>query len=293
MLHLILLAGLAPAVAQPAATVTRSVTVGVCTRKAEPVTDLQAAEVVVVEGGRKAPALSVELDTRPVEVALVVDSSSAAASAYRSDFVSAVVGFWKGLPAGSTVAVWTSGPPSRVVDFGEDLASAEPKLQAVAPGGKNYAFDALVDACRALGSRAGERRVVVYAGGADMEASQVRTAEAMRAIGQAAATPLVVLVLPGGAGAAMGGPTSGSSFSWDVQGYFERMASGYRGASWTVLSTQAVEKSLQEAAAQLATQYRVRYAGAAGDAPPPRVEIRRKGVKALVGRTQVEVAKID
>ncbi len=293
MIHSILLAALVAAAAQPAATVARSVTVGVCTKKAEPVTDLRAEEVVVSEDGRKVPALSVELDTRPVEVAVVVDSSSAAAPAYRSDFVSAVTGFWKGLPAGSTVAVWTSGPPSRVVDFGEDLAAAEPKLQAIAPGGKNYAFDALLDACRALGSRAGQRRVVVYAGGADMEASKVRTAEAMRAIGQAAATPMIVLVLPGGGGASLGGPTAGSSFSWDVQGYFERMASGYRGASWAVLSTQAVDKSLQEAAAQLAAQYRVRYAGAAGDPQPPRVEIRRKGLKVLVGRTQVEVAKID
>jgi len=293
MLWTLLVAGLAAAQAQVAGPVIRSVTIGAYTKKAEPVADLKAEEVVVTEGGRKAAILGLEPDRRPLEVAIVVDSSAAVASAYRSDLVAAVVAFWKGLPAGSRVAVWTSGPPSRVVDFGTDLATAEPRLQSVAPAGKNYAFDAMLDASRELARRGAEKRVLVFVGGADIETTRTRTAEVQQAIGQAAATPMIVLILPGGALAPIGGPTQGSSSSWDVQGYFERMAAAYGGSAADVLTSQAATNKLREAAADLSSQYRVRYESTAADSAPPKVEVRRKGVKLRVGPTQVEVAKLN
>ena len=291
MLFLLLLAG--PVSPEAADTVTRSVTIGVYTKKGEPVSDLKPEEVVVTEGGRKPDILGLEPDRRPLEVAIVIDSSAAMVSSYRSDLVAAVVGLWKGLPPGTKVAVWTSGPPSKVVDFGTDLATAEPRLQSVAPAGKNYAFDAMLDASRELARRAAERRVLVFVGGADIETTRARTAEATQALGQAAATPMLVLILPGGAAAPMGGPTSGVSLAFDVQGYFERIAATYGGACWVVLSTQAAMKALQEAAAGLAAPYRVRYESTAGEAAPPKVEVRRKGVKVQVGRTQIEALKLN
>jgi hypothetical protein len=280
-------------VAQGASPVTRSVTIGVYTKRAEPVSDLKPEEVVVTEGGRKPAILGLESDRRPLEVAIVIDSSAAMVSSYRSDLVAAVVGLWKRLPPETRVAVWTSGPPSKVVDFGTTLADAEPRLQSVAPAGKNYGFDAMLDASRELAGRAAGRRVLVFVGGADIETTRTRTAEATQALGQAAATPMLVLVLPGSAAAPMGGPTSGVSLSFDVQGYFERMAATYGGACWVVLSTQAAMKALQEAAAGLVSPYRVRYESTAGEAAAPRVEIRRKGVKVQVGRTQIEALKLD
>jgi hypothetical protein len=227
-------------------------------------------------------------------VAVVIASSAAVAPVYRSDLVSAVVAFWKALPEGSQVGVWTSGPPSRVVDFGTDLATAETRLQAVAPAGKNYALEAMQDASRALGAPGQRRHVVVYVGGADVEASRVRSAEAMQALGQTGATPMVVLVLSGGGlGAMSGGPSSGAAFSWDVQGWFEQVARAYRGSCAVVLSTQAVLRALQEDAADLSAQYRLRYESVASAVEPPKVEVRRKGVKSRVGRTQVEVLKLE
>jgi hypothetical protein len=293
MLCTLLLAAVASAPPAPAAPVTRSVTVGVCTKKAGPVADVRAEEVEVREGGRKRAVLGIEPDRRSLRAAVVVDSSAAVASAYRSELVAAVTSFWKALPAGSAVAVWTSGPPSKVVDFGEDLAAAEPKLQSVAPAGKNYAFEALADACRGLGPPAEARHVVVYVGGAAIEASQTHSAEAMSAVGRAAATPVIALVLAGGGTGGMGGPTEGASFSWDVQGYFERMAGGYRGSFAGLLSIQATGRALEEAGALLAASYRVRYESTTGELPGPEVKVRRKGTKVLVGRTQLEVARID
>jgi hypothetical protein len=293
MLWMLLVAGLASAETQAAGPVIRSVTIGVYTNKGEPVNDLRADEVVVTEDGRKPPILGLEPDRRPLEAAIVVDSSSAVASSYRSDLVAAVAAFWKGLPPGTSVAVWTSGPPSKVVDFGLDLAAAQPTLQSVAPAGKNYAFDAMLDASRELERRAAPRRVLVFVGGGGIETSRSRTAEVQQAVGRAAATPVIVLVLPGGASAPLGGATQGATFSWDVQGYFQRMASAYGGSAVEVLSTQAASRKLQEAAAALSSQYRVRYESTLSDDAPPKVELRRKGVKLRVGRTQIEAAKID
>jgi hypothetical protein len=294
MLCALLVASLAiPQAAAPQA-VTRFVTVAVYTKRSEPVADLKAEEVSVTEDGKKRTVLGLLPDTRPLEVAVVIDSSVVMASSYRSDLVSAVTALWRSLPPDARVAVWTSGPPSKVVAFGTDLATAEPRLQAVAPAGKNYALDALLDASRGMSSPGDVRRVLVYVGGGDIEASQVRSAEMVRAIGQAGATPMVVLILGGAsASASVGGPTSGSSFATDIQGYFEQVAAGYRGSCTVVLSTQAALKALQDVAADLASQYRVRYESTAGDPPPPKVEVHRKGTKVRVGRTQVEVLKRD
>jgi hypothetical protein len=294
MLCVLLLAGLAMPQAAAPHTVTRSVTVAVYTKKSEPVGDLKAEEVSVAEDGKKRTVPGLAPDTRPLEVAVVVDSSVVMASSYRSDLVSAVIAFWKALAPDSRVAVWTSEPPSKVVALGTDLATAEPRLQAVAPAGKNYALDAMLDAARGLGGSGDVRRVLVYVGGGDIEGSQTRSAEMVRAIGQAGATPMIVLITGGASAAsAVGGPTSGSSFATDIQGYFEQVAAGYRGSCAVVLSTQATLKALQDAAADLASQYRVRYESVAGDPPPPKVEVRRKGTKVRVGRTQVEVLKLD
>jgi hypothetical protein len=283
----------AHAAAESQAQVTRSLTLSVYTKKAEPVSDLKADEVVLSEGGRKPTVLGIEPDGRPLEVAVVVDSSAGVASSYRSDLVSAVVALWKALPSNASVAVWTSGPPSKVVDFGAALAEAEPRLQSVAPAGKNYALDAILDASRALGRRPSERRALVYVGLMDLEGTTSRLAEAQQALGQALVVPLIVLIQPGGAGAAMGGPTSGISTSWDVQGYFEKMTPAYGGNCWVVLSSQAALNSLKEAAAIVGSQYRVRYESGADAQAAPKVEVRRKGVKWLAGRTQVEVARIN
>ena len=294
MLCALLLAAFAAPQAGTAAPVIRSVTVAVYTKKAEPIGDLKVEEVSVNEDGKKRAVLGLEPDGRPLEVAVVLDSSVAMASSYRSDLVAAVVAFWKALPPGSKVAVWTSGPPSRVVSFGTEVSAGEKQLQAVAPAGKNYALDALLDASRGLGGSVIARRVVVYAGGGDIEASRSRSAEMMQAIGQAAATPMIVLILPGAlASSVAGGPTAGASFSVDIQGYFEQVAAAYRGTCAVVLSTQAAMKALQDAAADLSSHYRVRYESTEGNPTPPKVEVRRKGVRVRLGRTQVEALKVD
>jgi hypothetical protein len=274
-------------VAQAPAAVTRSVSLGAYTKKALPVADLQPSEIAVEEAGAKREVIALQPDARPLEVAVVVDSSAAAAPYYRSELVGAVTAFWRALPEGTKVAVFTSGPPSRVVDFGTDVASAEPVLQKVACSGKNYAFEAMTDAARALAARPPARRALVYVGSDQIEAMQTRTSEAMRAMGVAQVPPTIVLLTAMGANLPLGGPTAGNVATWDVEGFLEKMAQAYGGSFTSVLSAQAASKCLALSAAELKAAYLLRYESDAAASGSVRVTVKRKDVKLRVGRPQL------
>ena len=280
------LASAPPAVAVP---LTRSVTLSVYTKKAVPVEDLRPEDIVLSEGGRKRGVLGVERDTRPLDVALVIDSAAALAAAYRSDLVPAVVDFAKALPAGSSIAMWSTAP-AQVAEFGADLAATDSKLRMIAAAGGNYGFDSMIEGCKALGARGAARRALVYVGGGGLQASRTGTSALMQAIGQVRATPMIVLVLPAGRdGVLGGGPSSGAAYSWDVQGYFEQMSKVYFGTYVEALSTLAVAERLRQAAADLSGQYQVRYESEAGPGDKLKVDVRRKDVRVRVGRSRPDL----
>jgi len=277
--------------AQPAAAVplTRSVTLSVYTKKAVPVDDLKPEEVVITEGEKKRSVLGVERDTRPLDVALVIDTAAALAAAYRSDLVPAVMEFWKALPAGTDVAVWSTAP-AKVSEFGADVAATDSKLRMIAAAGGNYGFDSMVEGCKELGARGAPRRALVYVGGGGLQTSRTGTSALMEAVGQARATPLVVLVLPAGRdGVLGGGPSSGAAYSWDVQGYFAQMSQAYFGWYVEALSTLAVAERLRQAAADLNGQYQVRYESEAGPGEKVKVDVKRKDVRVRVGRSRPDL----
>lgn len=284
----LLVAALASSEPGAAVPVTRSVTLSAYTKKAVPVEDLKPEEIVLSEGGRQRRVLGVERDRRPLDVALVLDSSAALAAAYRSELVPAVMGFWKALPAGSGIALWSTAP-AKVSDFGADLAATDTKLRMIAAAGGNYAFDSLTEGCKELGSRGAARRALVYVGGGGLQTSRTGTSALMEALGQARATPMIVLVLPAGRdGVLGGGPSSGAAYSWDVQGYFGQMSQAYFGSYVEALSTLAVAERLRQAAADLGGQYQVRYEGEADPGDKLKVEIKRKDVRVRVGRSRLE-----
>jgi hypothetical protein len=277
--------------AQPAAVVplTRSVTLSVYTKKAVPVDDLKPEEVVITEGEKKRSVLGVERDTRPLDVALVIDTAAALAAAYRSDLVPAVMEFWKALPAGTDVAVWSTAP-AKVSEFGADVAATDSKLRMIAAAGGNYGFDSMVEGCKELGARGAPRRALVYVGGGGLQTSRTGTSALMEAVGQARAMPLVVLVLPAGRdGVLGGGPSSGAAYSWDVQGYFAQMSQAYFGWYVEALSTLAVAERLRQAAADLNGQYQVRYESEAGPGEKVKVDVKRKDVRVRVGRSRPDL----
>ena len=65
-------------------------------------------------------------DQRPLDLALVVDTSQPMASLYRLNVLEPVVQFLGHLPEGTQFVVWTTGDrPTKAVDYGDDPAVAE------------------------------------------------------------------------------------------------------------------------------------------------------------------------
>jgi hypothetical protein len=293
MLWLVLLAAAASPQAPASVTsLNRVVTVSVFTKKLVPVGDLKAEELRLLEDKKERRVVGLELDRRPLEVAIVVDSCAAVAASYRSDLVPAVVDFWKALPPGTTVGVWSTAP-AKILDFGGELAAGETKLRMIAAAGQNYGFDSLVDASRELAKRGAPRRVVVYVGSGSLQASITGTQALARALGEALATPMTVLVLPSARGSFGGGPSGDAVQAFDVQGFFHQVARAYHGEYVEALSTLAVAQWLRQFAADLNGQYSVRYESEAGPEAELKVEVRRKDTKARVGRSVAEVATLQ
>lgn len=292
MLWLILLATVGPSQATASVPLTRSVSVGVYTKKLAPVLDLKVEEVKVLEDKKERKVLGLEPDRRPMEVAIVVDSGAAVAASYRSDLVPAVVDFWKALPPDTKVALWSTAP-AKIVEFGGELAPGETKLRMIAAAGGNYGFDSMIDACRELGKRGAPRRVIVYVGSGSLQASRTGTSALAQAMGEALVTPMAVLVLPSARGSFSGGPSGDAVQAFDVQGYFAQIAKAYHGAYVEALSTLAVAQWLRQFAADLNGQYQVRFDSEAGPEGAVSVEVRRKDTKLRVGRSAAEIARLE
>jgi hypothetical protein len=286
MLWLLLAATVVGSDTAASAPLTRSVALHVYTKKLVAVEDLKADELSLTEAGKPRKVIAVEPDRRPLEVAIVVDSAVAVKSVYRSDLVPAVVQFMKLLPPETRVALWSTAP-AKIADFGSEAAAAENKLRMIAAAGGNYGFDSMVDACKELGARGAARRVIVYVGAGNLQASRSLTSALMEAIGRNRVVPMIVFLLPSERGGLTRGPSADALQAWDVQGYFEQMRKAYYGTYVEALSSLAVAQWLRQAAADISSQYRVRYESEAGPAAELRVEVRRKDTKFRVGRSSV------
>jgi hypothetical protein len=255
----------------------RSVTVAVYTKDASSVEDLAAAEISVKENGERRAVLKVERDHRPLDVALIVDSSSAIGPLYRRDLVDAAMDFWRGLPEEARLAVWTSGgAPSKVVDFGTDPDEGRRALEMVAPGGKNYTLDTIIDAARDLRGERAARRALAIVTNTDVEASRTLIERTFRVVGHTRVTPMVILVKAGGK------PVQ----AWDSETLFEKLGEGYGGTYEEILTTMAASKRLGRVAVDLGSQYQVRYASGEEKPTFPEVKIDRKGIEVRAGASQ-------
>jgi hypothetical protein len=277
---MMLAALLALMVAAPAAEANggaRSVTVAVYTKQAAPVENLAPDEITVKEKGKKKAVLGVERDHRPLDVALIVDSSAALGPLYRRDLVDAALSFRDSLPEEARLAVWTSGgAPSKIVDFGTDRETAERALKMVAAGGKNYTLDTIIDASRDLRGERAARRVLAIVTNTDVEASRTLIQRTFKVVGRTRVTPMVILIKAGGKPAQ----------TWDSETLFEKMGEGYGGTYEEILTPMAAQKRLQRTALDLGSQYQVRYASEADQPTFPEVKVDRKDVRVRSGASQ-------
>jgi len=277
LLGAFLAAQAAPAPASAPAEV-RSVLVSVTDEKGAPVRDLQKDEVAVLENGVGREPVRIELDTRPLTVAVLVDTSEAVAPAYRLNIVPAVTSFVGRLPSGTRYALWIVGDrPTKLVDFTDDPAAAGKALARTIPQGGSTLLDAIVEASRELNKQEGARTALVAVTALGPEFSSRHR------------QGVVDEARKSGAGAVFYGVEfqEGPSNLDDRTSYdfvLAELAKSSGGLLETTLSSMGVASALSKIASDLSTQYRLSYA-TLPEAKTGKIEVKiaRPGVKVRVG----------
>jgi VWFA-related protein len=269
---------------------TRTLTVSVTDDKGGPVTALRTDEVVVLENGVARDVFRLEPETRPLTVAVIVDSSEPIGSSYRLNLVDEVLRFLGRLPDGSRFAVWTTGDrPTRVVDFTDDAAQASRALKRTFPRGGNTVLDAIVEVSEDLKAREGERTAVVVVSGNGLGFSNYDRTDVVERALRTRHTFMTVNFQEGAAPGDPGFATSdaaGSVGRADYDHVLASVADRSGGLREAPLSAMGVGRSLEKIAAALGGQYRITYA-TLPDLKERKIEVKvaRPGIKVSLGGT--------
>ncbi|HET8645965.1 MAG TPA: VWA domain-containing protein, partial [Vicinamibacteria bacterium] len=274
----------APAAASPvpaATDSTRTVDFWVMGEKGEPVEGLGEQEVVVLENGSARAVSRLVRDTRPLTVAIVVDSSGPQASAYRLHLVDAVATLVRRLPEGARYALWTTGDrPRKVLDLTDNRGAAAGALRKVFPAGGNTLFDALTEAAEELQEREAERTAIVAITGIGIGFSN-RGRQAVVDELKRRRVPVLAVQFDerGSAEFEAAGADQVARFDYDYV-----LGNVTRGVYERSLSSMAVGTSLGKVAAALSGSYRATYITPESGKPGKiEVQVARPGVKVQVG----------
>lgn len=255
----------------------RTLTLTAVDESGTPVQGLAADEVVVMENGVARPAARLELDRRPLDVAILVDTSQPMATTFRLNELEAVLQFVRRLPEGAQYAVWTTGDrPTKVIDFGDDPAQADRVLRRVVPSGGNTVLDALVEAARDLKRREERRPVVVAVTGTGIGFSD---RDRRRVVDEGVATGVQFLAVQfdeAGDADVQAGSEQISRQDYDY--VLSELARRSGGRHERVLSALGVRGALDKLVPELAARYRLTYASAGKD-DKLEVQVARPGVK--------------
>ena len=270
---------------------TRSVALVVTDDQGAFVNDVRPDEVRVLETDEVRELVSFERDERRLAVVLVLDTSTGAARVFRTQAFDAVSALLSHLPEGSRCTLWTTGDrPRRIGVLEGERPQIEKKVaQAFGLEGPNALLDTLVEAAESLARESGHRRALVAVSGAGAGHSTLSPGDVSSQVRKGGARVLGVMYREGESG----GP--GSLRGLDVlrddanltivgSGDHERVLSGLARATGgrfeSVPTTLGVNRLLESMGAELAGQYRLRYAGS--DTKGPRqvdVRLARTGVR--------------
>ena len=262
---------------------TRTITFSVVDDKDEGVRTLAAEDVAVQEDGVARPLQRLELDARPLALAVVLDTSVAMAPHYRLYVVDAVLQFLLRLPEGTRYAIWTTGDrPHKIFDWGDNRAAAAKALRRVPPQGGNTLLDALVESSRDLKAREDARSAIVVVTAMGVGFANYDRRQVVDELKKQPVTVLAVALDEDHSLPALGSGDQTSSVDYDYVLATAAKSSG--GVRETVLSAMGIERALKGIAAQLTSRYRLTYAGAPGPRPPKvEVTVALPGVKVRMG----------
>jgi hypothetical protein len=250
--------------AEPAAPVTGAVSISVLDRDGRMVTDLRAEEVTLAEEGQRRVVKRVDRDTRPLALAVLVDSSEVLGRGFLADLADPVMDFVEGLPAGVDRTLLLIGTPPEEIPLA-DPAAARVALRARPPFGKLSLYDGIAEASQRLARKTGTRRAIVA-----VITDRFAEEDRHKALSAAArATPLVLAVQFHGDGSYATGLDSIVKWSG---GRYEQIG-----------SAGGVAKTLQKLAPELEAPWLVVYeTPSAVEARKVEVKVARKGTKVRV-----------
>ena len=299
-----LLAAAGAGAAQP---IERSLVVSVVDRGGAPAAGLQAADFLVREDGARREVLRAARDTRPKQIALLIDTSAAAAGAV-TDFRNGVVAFVETLPGGDEIALIGFGERPRILapatrDAGR-LREGAGRIFAWS-GTAAYLLDALSETTRGFARRAAPRPVIVVLATEGLDHSHADVASVQRELEAARVNVHAVVLKDGGRrassgfgfGAARSGPAGPGPPGFERAGFDAVTFGGAQdglpppwrldrdrmldqapraggGRRRDALASTGAEAALREVARELSNQYLVTYARPAALVPPRNVDVR-------------------
>jgi VWFA-related protein len=141
----------------------RAVYASVLDKSDVPVTSLDAKDFVVREDGVPREVLRVEPASKPMHIAVLVDTSQAV-RAYVNDMRQALRSFFREMQSSNEIALWEFGDrPTRLVDFTQDPEKLEAGVGRLfaRSGSGAYLLDAIVEVSKEFRTREHERPVIV------------------------------------------------------------------------------------------------------------------------------------
>jgi VWFA-related protein len=266
----------------PAEGALRTITLSVVDDKGQPVRTLSGSDVSVQENGVARQLTRLEVDNRPLVLAVIVDNSEPMASEFRLHLADAVTQFLLRLPEGTRYSVWTTGDrPRKVYDYGDNRAAAARALRRAQPQGGNRVLDALVEASKELAEREDARSALVVVTGTGPGFSNYDRRQVVDIVEDTPAEVLSVVFDQGSRAPFREDDEVVGGVDYDYA--LSQLAEETGGVRETVLTAMAVERTLHKLAAHLAGQYRATFVSAGGRDAKLDVAVALPGVKVRVG----------
>ena len=266
--------------AVPAAgqSVERSLAVAVLDGDGAPVPGLNPSDFIVREDGVRREVLRVSPDTAPLQIALLVDTSEAAARAV-GDFRKGLRAFIDAMDDGDRIAIIGFGGRPQI------LAASTPERAPLldtadglfsSAGTAAYLLDALSETAEGFIKREASRPVMVVLATEGLDHSHANVASVLRTLEDAAITVHTVVLTGSSYGNRFGRGGGDPLAQWRI----DRDQALQRGPRLTggrrrnLVAHSGVERTMRAVSAELRSRYLVVYAAPRELIPPEGVDVR-------------------
>ena len=266
--------------AVPAAgqSVERSLAVAVLDGDGAPVPGLNPSDFIVREDGVRREVLRVSPDTAPLQIALLVDTSEAAARAV-GDFRKGLRAFIDAMDDGDRIAIIGFGGRPQI------LAASTPERAPLldtadglfsSAGTAAYLLDALSETAEGFIKREASRPVMVVLATEGLDHSHANVASVLRTLEDAAITVHTVVLTGSSYGNRFGRGGGDPLAQWriDRDQVLQRGPRLTGGRRRNLVAHSGVERTMRAVSAELRSRYLVVYAAPRELIPPEGVDVR-------------------